>query len=218
MAYVRQIQVHPEIGLTFATALRSVLRQDPDIVLVGEIRDAETAQIALQAALTGHLVLSTAHTNDAAGGVARLRDFGLPPFVINSALLGIMAQRLVRRVCPHCTTPDSVDDSVRSRFRLAADARGFVHGRGCGRCGQTGYRGRIGLHEMLSFSPPIRSLVEQGGAIERLRELAVQLGMRLMWQDGVDKASLGQTTLQEVAAVASIIDFEEHRGQEKLAA
>jgi type IV pilus assembly protein PilB len=209
MQYVRQIQVHPEIGLTFASALRSILRQDPDIVLVGEIRDGDTATIALQAALTGHMVLSTVHTNDAVGAIARLRDFGLPSFVINSALLGVVAQRLVRRVCQHCAGPDAVDMLTRSRFHLDDQIQGFVKGKGCGRCGQTGYRGRVGLYEILSFNPAVKALVEQGGSVERIRELAVSTGMRQMWQDGVEKARLGQTTLDEVASAASIIQIEE---------
>ena len=209
LPYVRQIQVHPEIGLTFASALRSILRQDPDVVLVGEIRDGETATIALQAALTGHMVLSTVHTNDAVGAIARLRDFGLPSFVINSAVLGVVAQRLVRRICTNCAAPEHVDGLMRKRFHLEDPVKGFLKGRGCGRCGQTGYRGRVGLYELLSFTPAVKVLVEQGGSSERIREMAVTHGMRQMWQDGVEKARLGMTTLDEVAAVASIIQIEE---------
>ena len=218
LPYVRQIQVHSEIGLTFAAALRSILRQDPDVVLVGEIRDSETATIALQAALTGHMVLSTVHTNDAVGAVARLRDFGLPSFVITSAVLGVMAQRLVRRVCPHCAAPCEVDPLMRSRFNLDATAKGFVKGRGCGRCAQLGYRGRIGLYELLSFTPAVQALVEQGGSVERIRDLAVRNGMRQMWQDGLEKAQLGQTTLDEVANVASIIQIENNVQDARLVA
>ena len=218
LPYVRQIQVHPEIGLTFATALRSVLRQDPDVVLVGEIRDGETATIALQAALTGHLVLSTVHTNDAVGAIARLRDFGLPSFVINSAVLGVLAQRLVRRVCDKCTAADKADSLMRLRFQLEAKAAGFVKGKGCGRCGQTGYRGRIGIYELLSFTPAVRACVEQGGSVERIREIAISSGMRQMWQDGLEKARLGQTTLEEVAAAASIVQIDEQSTEARLAA
>ncbi|MBT8486816.1 MAG: Flp pilus assembly complex ATPase component TadA [Phycisphaerales bacterium] len=207
LPYVRQIQVNTEINLTFATALRSILRQDPDIVLVGEIRDNETATIALQAALTGHLVLSTLHTNDAVGAISRLRDYGLPAFVINSAVLGVMAQRLVRRVCQHCTTPDTLTDLVRHRFDLPADSQGFVRGKGCGRCVQTGYRGRVGLYEFLKFSPEIKRVVEEGGSTERIRTMAMETGMRLMWQEGLEKARLGQTTLEEVTKVASVTNI-----------
>ncbi len=218
LPYVRQIQVHNEIGLTFAAALRSILRQDPDVVLVGEIRDGETATIALQAALTGHLVLSTVHTNDAVGAVSRLRDFGLPSFVINSAVLGVIAQRLVRRVCSHCPVPDMIDPLTRRRFHLDESVTGFVKGKGCSRCTQSGYRGRLGLYELLSFNPAIKALVEQGGSVERIRELAVANGMRQMWQDGVEKARLGHTTLAEVATAASIIQIENAAPAARMAA
>ncbi len=208
LPYVRQIQVNPEINLTFASALRSILRQDPDVVLVGEIRDNETATIALQAALTGHMVLSTLHTNDAVGAVSRLRDFGLPSFVINSAVLGVMAQRLVRRVCRHCVVPDPLHDLVRHRFRLEENAEGFVRGKGCSRCSQTGYRGRVGLYEFLKFSLDVKRCVEEGGSVDRVRDVAVRAGMRLMWQEGLEKARMGLTTLDEVTKVASVSDIE----------
>ncbi len=207
LPYLRQVQVHSEIGLTFASALRSILRQDPDVVLVGEIRDEETATIALQSALTGHMVLSTLHTNDAAGAVSRLRDFGLPSFVINSAVLGVVAQRLVRRICPHCVGPDTVDDVIRRRFNLEENVEGFVRGRGCGRCSQTGYRGRLGIYELLEFNQAIKTLVEEGGSVERIRKLAVQEGMRAMWLDGLEKARLGQTTLEEIAKTAFVTEI-----------
>ncbi|MHC5004921.1 MAG: GspE/PulE family protein [Planctomycetota bacterium] len=209
LPYVRQIQVHSEIGLTFASALRAILRQDPDVVLVGEVRDNETATIALQAALTGHMVLSTLHTNDAPGAVSRLRDYGLPPFVINSAVLGVLAQRLVRRVCSHCTGPAQLDDLVRRRFRIETDATGFVQGRGCARCGQSGFRGRVGLYELLRFETVIQRLVEEGQSVDRIREAAVARGMRLMWQDGLEKARLGQTTLGEVAKAVSVLEVDD---------
>lgn len=219
LPYIRQIQVNPDIGLTFAGALRSVLRQDPDVVLLGEIRDNETATIALQAALTGHLVLATLHTNDALGAVARLRNYSLPPFVINSAVLGVIAQRLVRRVCQHCTSPTTPNELLRRRFKLNDDearqesagerATGYAEGKGCNQCSQTGYRGRLGIYELLPFTPAIQTLVEQDVAVETIRAQAVEQGMRLMWQDGLDKARLGQTTLDEVAKAASIIATEQ---------
>ncbi|MCZ6542475.1 MAG: GspE/PulE family protein [Planctomycetota bacterium] len=205
LPYVRQIQVHHEIGFTFAPALRSILRQDPDVVLVGEIRDNETATIALQAALTGHMVLSTLHTNDAPGAVARLRDFGLPSFVINSAVLGVVAQRLVRRVCQNCVTQDSIDDLIRHHFGLGEQTSGFVRGKGCPRCGQTGFRGRIGVFELLRFTPPIQTLIEEEGSTRQICDSAIRDGMRQMWQDGLEKARLGQTTLREVAKVAAVM-------------
>ncbi len=205
LPYLRQIQLHPEIGLTFASALRAIVRQDPDVVLVGEIRDNETATIALQAALTGHMVLATLHTNDAPGAVARLRDFNLPAFVINSAVLGVVAQRLVRRVCQHCVVPDATDDLIRHRFGLEEADNEFVRGKGCPRCGQTGYRGRLGIFELLKFSQPVQTLVEQGGSTKKIRERAVREGMHQMWEDGLDKARMGQTTLHEVAKVAAVM-------------
>lgn len=218
---IRQVQVNPEIGLTFANALRSMLRQDPDVVLVGEIRDNETATIALQAALTGHLVLSTVHTNDAVGAVARLQDFGLPPFVINSSLLGVIGQRLVRKLCQHCAGPDKISELLQRQFKLESPD-GFMTGRGCARCGQAGYRGRLGIYELLEFTAAMRNAVEAKYSIERLREVAVGEGMRLMWLDGLDKARLGQTTLAEIAKVASVIAVEQHEielaREEKMAA
>jgi type IV pilus assembly protein PilB len=217
LPYVRQIQVNPEIGLVFSSALRSILRQDPDVVLVGEIRDEETATIALQAALTGHLVLSTLHTNDAVGAVSRLRDYGLPPFVINSAVLGVMAQRLVRRVCSHCVGPAEIGDSLADRFGIG-DVTGYVQGKGCGRCGQTGYRGRVGLYEYLNFTPEVKRVVERGESVDSIRAEAVANGMRLMWHDGLDKARLGQTTVEEVAKVALVLEMSESEVEERIAA
>ncbi len=206
LPYLRQIQVHSEIGLTFASALRSIVRQDPDIILVGEIRDNETATIALQAALTGHMVLATLHTNDAPGAIARLRDYNLPAFVINSAVLGVVAQRLVRRLCQKCAVPDAIDDILQHRFALDKhDKKDFLRGKGCPQCGQTGYRGRLGLYELLQFTAPIQTLVEQGGSTKKIRERAIREGMRQMWQDGLEKARLGQTSLEEVAKVAAVM-------------
>ncbi len=206
LPYLRQIQVHTEIGLSFASALRAIVRQDPDVILVGEIRDNETATIGLQAALTGHMVLSTLHTNDAPGAIARMRDYNLPAFVINSAVLGVVAQRLVRRLCQNCAVPDVSDDMTLHRFGLdEQDKKSFMRNVGCPRCGQTGYRGRVGLYELLKFTAPIQTLVEQGGSTKKIRERAIREGMRQMWQDGLEKARLGQTSLQEVAKMAAVI-------------
>jgi type IV pilus assembly protein PilB len=152
-------------------------------------------------------VLSTLHTNDAVGAVSRLRDYGLPAFVINSAVLGVLAQRLVRRVCQHCIMRDTIDDLARRRFNLDEEGGEFVRGKGCTRCGQTGYRGRVGIYEFLHFGPEVKSLVEQGASTDQIRARAVADGMRLMWQDGLDKARLGQTTLSEVFKVASVIEI-----------
>jgi type IV pilus assembly protein PilB len=215
LPYLRQIQVHSEIGLTFASALRSMVRQDPDVILVGEIRDNETATIALQAALTGHMVLATLHTNDAPGAVARLRDYNLPAFVINSAVLGVVAQRLVRRVCQHCRAHEAIDDLVRHRFGLQDDdLKDFVTGKGCPRCSHTGYRGRIGLFELLNFTQPVQTLVEQGGSTKKIRERAIREGMHQMWQDGLEKARMGQTTLHEVAKVAAVMSVGDTQRQQ----
>ena len=214
LPYLRQIQVHTEIGLSFASALRAIVRQDPDVILVGEIRDNETATIGLQAALTGHLVLSTLHTNDAPGAIARMRDYNLPAFVINSAVLGIVAQRLVRRLCQNCAVPDVVDDMMLHRFGLdAQDKKSFMRNVGCPRCGQTGYRGRVGLYELLKFTAPIQTLVEQGGSTKKIRERAIREGMRQMWHDGLEKARLGQTSLQEVAKMAAVMAVTESTGE-----
>jgi type IV pilus assembly protein PilB len=218
LPYVRQIQVNHEINLTFANALRSILRQDPDVVLVGEIRDNETATIALQAALTGHMVLSTLHTNDAVGAVARLRDYGLPSFVINSAVLGVIAQRLVRRICRHCAAPDALDDMTRRRFNIDDAEHGFMRGKGCGRCSQTGFKGRVGLYELLRFTPEIKQVVERGGSTDQIRTVAVREGMRLMWREGLEKAHLGETTLSEVTKVASVMDLDEDDEQSRMCA
>jgi len=206
---IRQIQVNHEIGLTFASALRSILRQDPDVVLLGEIRDEETATIALQAALTGHFVFSTLHTNDSAGAVARLRDFGLPPFVINSALLGVLAQRLVRRVCPDCATPTQPDEMLKRHFHIE-ESGGFMEGRGCARCLRTGYRGRVGLYEYLQLSPDLQKTVAEGGTTDEIRRQSVREGTVLMWQNGMEKATLGLTTLSELVKTVAVCVLEDH--------
>jgi len=188
---VRQVQANAEIGMTFAGALRSILRQDPDVVLVGEIRDSETATMALQAALTGHFVLSTLHTNDAAGAMDRLKDLGVQTFVIRSAVKGILAQRLVRRVCPACAEPAEPDAGLLAKFGLG-DGRGFVEGRGCGKCMKTGFSGRVGLYELMVMSAGVRS--EMDGSPEGSGH-----DYALMWEDGLAKARVGLTTLAEVA-------------------
>lgn len=204
MPLIRQIQVNHEIGLSFAGALRSILRQDPDVVFVGEIRDEETARISVQAALTGHLVLSSLHTNDAAGAIPRLRDLGCPAFAINAALLCVIAQRLVRRTCSECARPMPPRPELRSLFGIGPEESSFVGGAGCGRCGSTGYRSRVGVYEMLRSTPGLRRAVEEGASADGIRRTAVNDGMRLMWQDGLEKARLGLTTLDEVARVVAI--------------
>jgi type IV pilus assembly protein PilB len=199
---VRQIQVNAEIGLTFATALRSILRQDPDVVLVGEIRDEETAKIAVQSALTGHLVFSTLHTNDAISSITRLRDFGLPGFAINSALLCVIAQRLVRKVCPSCAVPDTPDADRLRRLGLDFSKAGSLRrGAGCGECRSTGYAGRLGVYEMLRVVPSIRRLIEQNAAASVIADQARREGMTSMLEDGIDKALEGLTSVEEITSL-----------------
>jgi type II secretory ATPase GspE/PulE/Tfp pilus assembly ATPase PilB-like protein len=198
----RQVQVHNEIGMTFAGALRSILRQDPDVILLGEIRDEETARIAIQSALTGHLVLSTLHTNDAPGAVARLRDFNCPNFAINASVLCVLAQRLVRRVCPDCAKPYQPDAAILRRFGDRGNSQ-FRRGSGCPRCLNSGYRGRIGVYEMVNMNTEMQLAIERNASTAQLRAEALKNGMRPMWQDGLDKARLGTTTLEEVAMIAA---------------
>lgn len=204
MPLVRQVQVNSEIGMTFAGALRSVLRQDPDVVFVGEIRDEETARISIQAALTGHLVLSSLHTNDAAGAIPRLIDLGCPSFAINAAVLCVIAQRLVRRTCADCCQAEQPDPLLLRRFGLMPGDGRFVRGRGCARCSNSGYRGRMGVYELLRMTEGLRAVVENKGSIDRISEQAIAEGMKLMWQDGLNKARMGLTTLDELARVVAI--------------
>ena len=206
---VRQIQANAAIGMTFASALRSILRQDPDVLLVGEIRDEETAKIAAQSALTGHLVFSTLHTNDAVGALARLREFGVPNFAINSALLGVIAQRLVRKVCQDCVKPDHVVPADLHALGIPGDTRGFVAGSGCPACMNTGYKGRVGVYEMLRATSTIRNLIEQGASTSEIAAAASAEGMRPMLDDGIRKATLGLTTVHELSKLHATIEIED---------
>ena len=207
---IRQVQVNSEIGLTFASALRSILRQDPDVVLVGEIRDQETAKIAVQAAMTGHLVLSTLHTNDAVGALARLRNFDLPTFAVNQALLCVIAQRLVRRTCSDCVRPAAAPDiaMLRELGIDAVGARSLREGGGCGRCSGTGYRGRAGVYEMLRMTPGIQRLFEKDAPEFEIAAQAAREGMQRMLADGIEKALRGITTLAEVGKLRSAVECE----------
>ncbi len=204
LAGVGQIQVNPKINLTFAQGLRSILRQDPDVIMVGEIRDSETAKIAVQAALTGHLVFSTLHTNDSAGALARLVEMGVEPFLAASALLGVLAQRLVRTICPHCRVSYHPDESVLAQlFEGQPVPKGvvFFRGRGCSHCMQVGYLGRTGLYEMLEVTDAIRGLVTTNADAATIRKQAQQEGMRPLRLAGLDKVLAGQTTIEEVLRV-----------------
>ncbi len=197
---IRQCQVNPKAGVTFATGLRAILRQDPDIILVGEIRDGETAEIAFQAALTGHLVLSTLHTNDAASALTRMIDMHLEPFLISSSVIGILAQRLVRRVCERCAETYVPDEAVLRRLGIEPGTR-FTHGRGCPACGERGYRGRLGIYELLLMTPEIQHLVMERHTAEEIKARALSQGMMSMRDDALAKAARGLTTPEEVLRV-----------------
>ena len=202
---VNQVQVKPEIGLTFAGGLRSILRQDPDIVMVGEIRDSETADIAVKAALTGHLVLSTLHTNDAPGVVARLIDMGIEPFLVASSLLMACAQRLVRKLCPHCKEIFQVPSEAIKRWGLQPNEVAdnvFYRGRGCSRCKETGYRGRLPILEVMTISNEMKSQILLNASAQVIKEIALQEGMRTLRMAGLEKAKAGLTALDEVFRMA----------------
>lgn len=196
-----QIQVHAQIGLTFASALRSILRQDPDVVMIGEMRDGETAQIAVQAALTGHLVLSTLHTNDAASAVIRLVDMGVERFLITSTVNGVVAQRLVRTLCSQCKTAEVPDPAWLQRtglHRHLAPGAPIYQPRGCPACRGTGYRGRLGIYELLVIDDALRRAIGEGADAGALQALALQRGMRPLHDDGLRRVAAGLTTLEEV--------------------
>ncbi len=209
---VNQVQVNVRAGLTFASGLRSILRQDPDVVLIGEIRDRETAEIAVQASMTGHLVLSTLHTNDAPGAVTRLRDMGIESFLITSALIGVLAQRLVRVICPQCK--EAYSPPVDALRRLGLDPAQhetvrLYRGRGCDHCRGTGYRGRLGVFELMGMNDRLRNLVINGSPVDELRAAAQEDGMRTLRQDGVQKVLSGITTIEELLRVVFVSDGEE---------
>ena len=204
---VNQIQAKPQIGLTFASALRSIVRQDPDVIMIGEMRDLETARIAVQSALTGHLVLSTLHTNDAAGGITRLLDIGLEEYLLSSTVNGILAQRLVRKLCPNCKQPYSpspgmIDDLKLRRF-APSDEITLYKPKGCASCGGLGYRGRMAIIEFLLMSDPIRKLVMAHEEAGEILKLAIEEGMTTMYEDGLAKVVQGITTLEEVLRVTT---------------
>lgn len=199
-ANINQMQVNPQANITFARGLRATMRLDPDVILVGEIRDKETASIAIQAALTGHLVLSTVHANDAVGALFRLMDLGIEPFLITSAMVGIIAQRLVRRVCPHCRALREVpEEECMAYERETGEKRTrFYHGTGCNYCALTGYHGRMGVYEIMVISEEIRRLVLKGASADAIKAQAIKEGMMTMWHDGMLKVQAGHTTPREV--------------------
>ncbi len=200
---IGQIQVNPKINLTFAAGLRSVLRQDPDVILVGEIRDSETAEIAIQAALTGHLVFSTLHTNDSAGAITRLVDMKVEPFLISSSVMAILAQRLVRVLCTECREPYELTALEREELEIAKDAgaQTVYRARGCEACYQTGYLGRIAIYELLIMDDEMRQLIMKNADAATIRAAAMRKGMRTLRQDGARKILEGKTTVEEVVRV-----------------
>lgn len=202
---VVQVNVVQDIGFDFSAALRSFMRQDPDVIMVGEIRDKETAQIAMEAAMTGHLVFSTIHTNDAPSAVARLHEMGIPSFLIASSLECVLAQRLVRRVCKECKEPIEMTDEYRDYFKqykIDTSKATLFRGRGCDVCGQGGYKGRAGIHELLVMNDELRALLLKESASGPIRELARKHGMRTLLEDGLAKVTLGTSTLEEILATA----------------
>ncbi len=197
---VGQIQVNTKTNLTFARGLRSILRHDPDIIMVGEIRDLETVEIAIQASLTGHMVFSTLHTNDAAGALTRLAEMGVEPFLIASSLLGVVAQRLVRRICSNCEEPFKPDEATLDGLGLPKDQL-FRKGKGCALCMQSGYRGRTGIFELLVMDNEVRHLVSSAADSVKIREAATKSGMSTLFEDGLKKVREGVTTLDEIMRV-----------------
>jgi type II secretion system protein E len=202
---VNQIQVNPQIGFTFATALRHMLRHDPDVMMVGEVRDYETAEIAIRSALTGHLVFSTLHTNDAAGGVTRLLDMGVEPFLVSSSLECLIAQRLVRLICPKCKvsakTSKEILEEIKKDIRIESPGAQIYEGKGCQNCRFTGYRGRTGIYEIITVSEKIRELILNRASSQQIKRQAMAEGMRALRQDGLRKVLSGQTTFAEVVRV-----------------
>jgi type IV pilus assembly protein PilB len=209
LAEINQVQINTRAGLTFATALRSILRSDPDVVMVGEIRDGETARISIEAALTGHFVLSTLHTNDAPSAITRLNEMGVEPFITGAAVTAVLAQRLARRLCPHCAEPYEVSadelmslhvDEVRAK-QMAGSL--FYRKRGCPRCGNTGYRGRVGVFQLLEMSGRLEQLASEKASRDVVAEAARSEGMQSMWEDGIAKVAAGLTSAEELARVCS---------------
>jgi len=204
---INQVQINNRAGMTFAAALRSILRSDPDVVMVGEIRDGETAKISIEAALTGHLVLSTLHTNDAPSAITRLTEMGVEPFLTGAAVSGVLAQRLARKLCTHCCEmySPSVDELLAARVSpdvaASVDGMAFYRKRGCPRCNQTGYRGRIGIFQLLEMSEELASLAASKASREEVERCAISTGMRTLWDDGLAKVAAGLTSIEELARV-----------------
>lgn len=203
LAGINQVQTNPRAGLTFASGLRSILRQDPDVIMVGEIRDQETAQLAVQAALTGHLVLSTLHTNSAAGTIARIEDMGIEDFLLSSSLSGIVSQRLVRQLCPNCKQKYILEEETACKLGMPEESgQTFYRSVGCNMCRQLGYQGRIALHEVMVVGPKVRQLINKGeNSEDEIAVAAIKEGMITLRDDGLEKARQGKTSLEEVMKV-----------------
>ncbi|HEY2373238.1 MAG TPA: GspE/PulE family protein [Gaiellaceae bacterium] len=204
---INQVQINARAGLTFAAALRSILRSDPDVVMVGEVRDGETAKISIEAALTGHFVLSTLHTNDAPSALTRLAEMGVEPFLVGAAVTGVLAQRLARKLCTHCCEmyKPSADEMIAARVSpdvaAASDGMAFYRKRGCPRCNQTGYKGRIGIYQLLAMTENLASLASKHASREDIERAALDSGMRTLWDDGLAKVAAGLTSIEELARV-----------------
>ncbi len=199
---IRQTQVNTKAGVTFAAGLRAILRQDPDVIMVGEIRDKETADIAIQASLTGHLVFSTLHTNDAPGAIARLADMGVEPFLISTSVIGIMAQRLVRAICDKCKEPYKADAGLSKELGIKESVT-LYRGKGCDQCKNTKYAGRIGIFEFMPITEDIKKLIVSKSSSDQIRQAAAKLGVRSLREDGLEKAKLGITSIEEVMRVTA---------------
>jgi len=197
---VTQVQTNPAAGRTFASALRSIVRQDPDIILIGEIRDFETAEIAVSAALTGHLVLSTLHTNNAAGAISRLINLGIPPFLVASSLLGTVAQRLIRKICPECQETYIPTNNEMEKFLNTYNQNEIqlYKGNGCNSCYESGYYGRKAFFEILSISDEIRNMIKNGSSDDEITNQAVKEGMKTLRKSGIEEVLEGKTTLEEL--------------------
>jgi type IV pilus assembly protein PilB len=201
MEGIIQVPVNEAIGLTFGRVLRAFLRQDPDRIMVGETRDVETAQIAIQASLTGHLVVTTLHTNDAPGAVTRLIDMGVEPFLISASLEGVLGQRLIRKICTNCRTAYEPSESILAQLGLSPHEIGdknFYYGKGCDVCNNTGYKGRKGIYELLKLSDPLREMINQRAPSVVLKQKAIELGMTTLREDGMRSIYDGETTIEEV--------------------
>ena len=200
---INQVQVNPKADLTFASSLRSILRQDPDIIMIGEIRDSETASIAVQASITGHMVVSTLHTNSAAGTVTRLEDMGIPPYLLADSIIGIIAQRLVRRLCPACRRPRAATEEEKELLGVPTDQPLTIHEPcGCSQCEKTGYRGRVGVYEILEMSPTLKHIISKNGSAEEIKEQALKEGMHTLRMSATRHVLDGTTSINEMMKVS----------------